>query len=101
MATSETERIRQLYEKEAPRYDRQMGFFERLLFKDARRWVCSKAEGEVLEIAVGTGLNLPHYSGGVRLTGIDLSPAMLELAHRRAAELGREVDFREGDATAL
>jgi ubiquinone/menaquinone biosynthesis C-methylase UbiE len=101
MASTETERIRQLYEKEAPRYDRQMGFFERLLFKDARSWVCSKAEGEVLEIAVGTGLNLPHYSSDVRLTGIELSPAMLERARQRAGELGREVDLRVGDATAL
>jgi ubiquinone/menaquinone biosynthesis C-methylase UbiE len=101
MASTETERIRQIYEKEAPRYDLQMKFFERLLFKDARSWVCSKAEREVLEIAVGTGLNLPHYPDGVRLTGIELSPAMLDLARRRAAELGREVDFRVGDATAL
>jgi ubiquinone/menaquinone biosynthesis C-methylase UbiE len=97
----ETSRIRDLYEKEAPRYDRSMAFFERLLFKDARRWVCSKAEGHVLEIAIGTGLNLPHYPAGVRLTGIELSPAMLDLARRRADELGREVDLRVGDATAL
>jgi ubiquinone/menaquinone biosynthesis C-methylase UbiE len=101
MASTETDRIRQLYDKEAPRYDRSMNFFERLLFKDARSWVCSKAEGEVLEIAVGTGLNLPHYPDGVRLSGIELSPAMLELARRRADELGREVDLRVGDATAL
>jgi ubiquinone/menaquinone biosynthesis C-methylase UbiE len=101
MASSETERVRELYEKEAPRYDRQMGFFERLLFKDARSWVCSKAEGEVLEIAVGTGLNLPHYPDGVRLTGVELSPAMLDRARHRGAELGREVDLRVGDATAL
>jgi ubiquinone/menaquinone biosynthesis C-methylase UbiE len=101
MASTETERIRELYDKEAPRYDRQMGFFEWLLFKDARSWVCSKAEGQALELAVGTGLNLPHYPDGVRLTGIELSPAMLELASQRAAELGREVDFRVGDATTL
>jgi ubiquinone/menaquinone biosynthesis C-methylase UbiE len=101
MASNETERIRELYEQEAPRYDRKMGFFEWLLFKDARSWVCSKAEGEVLEIAVGTGLNLPHYRKGVRLTGIELSPAMLERARRRAAELGRQADLRMGDAAAL
>ncbi len=55
---AETDRVRELYEKEAPRYDWSMAFFERLLFKDARRWVCSKAEGDVLEIAIGTGRNL-------------------------------------------
>ena len=101
MSRSETDRIRAMYEKEAPRYDRTMGFFERLLFKDARHWVCSQADAEVLELAVGTGLNLPHYREGVRLTGIELSLAMLERARRRAAELERDVDLREGDATAL
>jgi ubiquinone/menaquinone biosynthesis C-methylase UbiE len=100
-AANETERIRALYEKEAPRYDRTMKFFDKVLFKDARSWVCSKAEGETLEIAVGTGMNLPHYRPGTQLAGIELSPAMLELAKQRAAELGREVNFEVGDATAL
>jgi ubiquinone/menaquinone biosynthesis C-methylase UbiE len=98
---SETDRVRRLYEEEAPRYDRSMQFFDRVLFKDARSWVCSKAEDETLEIAVGTGLNLPHYPEGVRLSGIELSPAMLARGRQRAAQLGREVAFEVGDATAL
>lgn len=101
MTTSETERVRRRYEKEAPHYDRSMSIFERLLFGDARDWVCSQAEGEILEIAVGTGLNLPHYRPGARITGIELSPPMLERARARAAELGAEADLRLGDATAL
>ena len=70
---TETDRVCARYEKHAPRYDRAMGFFERLLFKDARHWVCSKAHGRTLELAVGTGLNLPHYPADVELTGIELS----------------------------
>lgn len=101
MAANETERVRERYEKDAPRYDRTMGFFERLLFRDARSWVCSKAAGRTLELAVGTGLNLPHYPAEIELVGIDLSPAMLERAHRRAAELRRDADLRLGDAAAL
>jgi hypothetical protein len=58
---SETQRVRGIYEQEAPRYDLQISFFGRVLFGDGRRWVCSQAEGEVLEIAVGTGRNLAHY----------------------------------------
>ncbi len=53
----------------------------------------------MLEIGIGTGRNLPHYGEGVRLRGIELSPAMLEIA--RARELGREVELRVGDAQAL
>jgi len=101
MEARETDRVRERYEKDAPRYDRTMGFFERLLFKDARPWVCSKAEGRTMEIAVGTGLNLPHYPPDVELVGIELSPAMLERAQRRADELGRDADLRVGDVTAL
>jgi ubiquinone/menaquinone biosynthesis C-methylase UbiE len=72
-----------------------------VLFVDGRHWVCSQAEGEVLEIAAGTGRNLRHYPPGVRLTAIELSPAMLELARREATALGREADLRVGDAQAL
>jgi ubiquinone/menaquinone biosynthesis C-methylase UbiE len=98
---SETERVRAKYEDTASRYDRQIGFFERVLFGEGRRWTCSQAAGEVLEIAVGTGRNLPFYDAGVRLTGIELSPAMLDIARARARGLGRDVDLRIGDAQAL
>ena len=98
---SETERIRRIYERMAPGYDRQLGFVESFLFGDGRRWVCSRARGDVLEIAIGTGLNLPCYPPNVRLTGIDLSPAMLELARSRAAALGTLVELRLADATRL
>jgi ubiquinone/menaquinone biosynthesis C-methylase UbiE len=101
MAVGEKQRVLEIYEKDAPRYDREMAFFERLLFAGNREWVCSRAAGEVLEIAVGTGRNLTHYPDDVTLTAIEFSPSMLELARQRAAELGREVDLREGDAEDL
>src|SRR5437899_8828368 len=97
----ETEPVRGLYEKEARKYDREMNFFDRLLFAGAREWVCAQATGEVLEIGIGTGRNLPHYRHDVRLTGVELSPAMLEIARARARKLGRDVDLRVGDAQKL
>lgn len=95
------ERVRKTYEKMAPNYDRKIEFWERRLFADGRQWVCDRAKGDVLEIAVGTGRNLPHYPEDVRLSGIELSPAMLGIARRQAAELGRDADLLEGDAQAL
>jgi len=47
------------------------------------------------------GHRLPHYSEGVRLTGVDLSPAMLAIARDRARQLGRDVTLRTGDMQAL
>jgi len=95
------DRLRQLWDKYAPRYDRDMTFFERLQFAGGRQWVCSQATGDVLEVAIGTGRNLPFYPESTRLTGIDLSPAMLHIARTRAADAGVGVDLRESDAQAL
>ena len=89
------------WDKQAGRYDREMDFWDRQLFGDSRPWVCGRAVGEVLEVAVGTGRNLPFYPDGVRLTGVDWSPAMLGIARDRAATLGRDADLRLGDAQDL
>jgi ubiquinone/menaquinone biosynthesis C-methylase UbiE len=89
------------WDKQAGRYDREMNFWDRRLFGDSRPWVCGRAVGDVLEVAVGTGRNLPFYPDGVRLTGVDWSPAMLGIARERAATLGRAADLRPGDAQDL
>ncbi len=104
MSTSSSpsrERLRRYWDKSAKSYDREMAFFERLLFEGAREWACGQASGDVLEVAIGTGRNLPFYQPDVRLTGIEFSPAMLELARERASALDRQVDLRLGDAQAL
>ncbi len=101
MAHPETERVRAIWDRSAPGYDRAIGFFERLLFSGGRQWVCSQAHGDVLEIAVGTGRNLSYYPTTIRLTGIELSRPMLERARRRASDLGIAADLQQGDAQAL
>ena len=57
---------------------------------------------KVLEIGVGTGLSLPHYSSHKRITGIDLSRDMLDKAHQRVEREGLRnvVALREIDAEA-
>ena len=92
-ADARSERLRRYWDKQAPKYDKQVAFFERRLVGDGRQWVCSQATGDVLEVAIGTGRNLPFYPEGIRLTGTDFSPAMLELARRQADQLGRRVDL--------
>ena len=97
----ETERVRRVQDKEAPRYDRQISFFERILFGDGRAWVCSQARGRVLELAAGTARNLPFYPQGMEITGVELSPEMLALGRKRAEGLGHPADLRLGDVQAL
>lgn len=94
-------RSREIWDRLAGRYDRDIRFLETRLFAGGREWICSRAAGDVLEVAVGTGRNLAFYPGDVRLTGLELSPAMLAVARGRAAELGRHIALHEGDAQAL
>jgi len=96
-----TRRAQQKWDKRASAYDRSIAFFEKVLFGGGREWVCSQAQGDVLEIAAGTGRNFPFYPPNVRLTAVEFSPKMLDIAAGRARELGREVDLRLGDAQAL
>lgn len=95
------EGLRGKWDRYAGRYDRDIGLVEKVQFGGGREWVCSQASGEVLEVAIGTGLNLSHYPTGIRLTGVDFSPAMLARARDRAARLDRDVTLLEGDAQAL
>jgi ubiquinone/menaquinone biosynthesis C-methylase UbiE len=97
----ETRRVRAIQDRTAPRYDRQIAWFERALFAGGREWACARATGDVLEIAVGTGRNFGHYPQGTRVTGIELSDEMLEIARGRAASLDFAIDLRHGDAQAL
>ena len=94
-------RRRRYWDEKASSYDREKRFFERMLSGDSRRWACRQASGDVLEVAIGTGLNLNVYPPEARLTGIDLSREMLAIACARALELGRDVELRHGDAHAL
>jgi ubiquinone/menaquinone biosynthesis C-methylase UbiE len=101
MSTAETERVRRIWDKLAPKYDKIIRLPERWLFAGGREWVCSQATGNVLEIAVGTGRNLEHYPADAGLTAVDLSESMLAIAKRRAEALGRRADLRVGDAQEL
>jgi ubiquinone/menaquinone biosynthesis C-methylase UbiE len=97
----ETRRVADLYDHEAARYDSMIRIPERLLFADGRSWAASEARGDVLEIAVGTGRNFRHSRPDVRITGQDISAAMLDIARGRGQALGREIGLGVSDAQTL
>jgi ubiquinone/menaquinone biosynthesis C-methylase UbiE len=100
-STKDRTRWHRYWDKKSRAYDKQMRFFDRHLFGDSRTWGCSQAEGNVLEVAVGTGLNFEAYPPDITLTGIDFSEAMLDIARSRATELGRTVTLQQADAHHL
>lgn len=67
----------------------------------ARRLVVPEASGAVLEVGVGTGLNLALYGNLESLTAIDPDPHMLARARPRAEALAFPVDLRQAGAERL
>lgn len=96
-----TERQRTVWQKAAARYDRAMEPLERGVLAGSREWIGERAHGRVLEVAVGTGRSLEFYAPGIELTGVDLSPAMLRRARRRARELELTPTLKVADAEQL
>jgi phosphatidylethanolamine/phosphatidyl-N-methylethanolamine N-methyltransferase len=79
--------VEDAYARWAPIYD----YVFALVMRPGRRAAAqaiNRIGGRVLDVGIGTGLELPMFDRSVRLTGIDLSEPMLEIARRRTAELG-------------
>ena len=59
--------------------------------------------GDMLEVAPGPGFVAIEMAkgGAYRVTGLDVSRTMVELAQRNAADAGVEADFRQGNASAM
>lgn len=83
----EIEAVRQSYARWAPVYDFTFGAVTSVGRRRAAQYI-SQFGGEVLEVGVGTGLALPHYSPDVAVTGIDFSAEMLEKARGKVAQMG-------------
>jgi len=96
-------RVQRTWARLAPVYDMVYGT---MLQPGRRRAVARMVLGpgdRVLEIGVGTGMGLDLYPRWARVTGIDLSRAMLDRARARVAEISARahIELREMDATAL
>jgi SAM-dependent methyltransferase len=85
-----------------------MGLYEKYILPRATHFACSSnpttrqrqkvvplAEGRVLEIGIGTGLNLPHYDTTrvTKLWGLDPSPEMRKLTEKAAESVPLDVEL--------
>lgn len=86
-----------LYDRIAPVYDLLDSGLERSWKSRLRERLFTHARGDVLDVGVGTGCNMPFYPKGSRTVGIDASGSMLERARRRAERLGTRVELRQMD----
>ncbi len=83
----EIEAVRQSYARWAPVYDYTFGAVTNVGRRRVTQYI-SQFGGEVLEVGVGTGLALPHYSQKVTVTGVDFSSEMLEKAREKVSRMG-------------
>lgn len=96
-----TNRTRSRYQRLAPMYDLMEAFPERRYLPWRKRLWSLVRGPRVLEVGVGTGKNIEFYPPGVEVTGIDLTPGMIERARKRADALHKEVDLRLSDVQSL
>ncbi|HET8681982.1 MAG TPA: class I SAM-dependent methyltransferase [Micromonosporaceae bacterium] len=101
MTVRPSPRVATVYDRVAGIYDLYTVPMEALGGRRARQRLLARATGDVLELGIGTGLNLPYYPTGVRLTGVDIAPRMLDRARRRAAALGRDATLEVADIEDL
>lgn len=67
-----------------------------------RRRVIPAASGRVLEVGIGSGLNLPYYADTVaEVVGVDPSARLIEMARRAADDLPFRVAFATRSAEVL
>jgi phosphatidylethanolamine/phosphatidyl-N-methylethanolamine N-methyltransferase len=94
--------VRDAYRRWAPIYDFTFGTVAESGRKNAVK-IINRRRGRVLEVGVGTGLSLPCYGSHLTVTGIDLSPEMLDKARARIDRVGLEniAGLHEMDAGAL
>lgn len=96
------EAVTSSYRRWAPVYDRTFGAVTGAGRRRAGAYLTGRG-GSVLEVGVGTGLALPKYGAGVKVTGIDFSHEMLAKAKARVAEerLTHVHELRQMDAREL
>jgi len=101
-AALEKRHVERAYKIFAPAYDLVFDWIFHPGREAAIRNLDIKPGHRILEVGIGTGLNLPLYPGRCHLTGIDLSEEMLRKAHAKVAELGAtNVTLRAMDATVM
>ena len=98
----EKRQVQRAYELYAPVYD----FIFEWIFAPGRtaavKLLALERSDSVLEVGIGTGLNLPLYPWACQLTGIDLSQEMLDKAVERVQTLAMpNVTLKVMDATSL
>lgn len=89
------------YQRIAPLYDFLDAPFERKRYSNLRPLIFQNLDGRLLDAGIGTGRNCAYYPPGAEVSGIDISPAMLERAYDRCPTLALAGRLYQMDVTDL
>ena len=105
--SNKTLRVENMFDRIAPKYD----FFNRLFSlridlwwrKRLVKWIQSDAPKQILDVATGTGeLAIALWKNlQVKITAVDLSQEMLNLADKKIKELGADITIQKANAENL
>ena len=106
-ASNKTLRVENMFDRIAPKYD----FFNRLFSlridllwrKNLVNWMQSDDPKQILDVAAGTGelaIALWKKFGG-KITAVDLSQEMLNLADKKIKQLGADITIQKANAENL
>ena len=102
MTEISTQAVVRTYRFYAPMYDALIGAVLEPGRAHMAKTIATLGPANMLEVGIGTGLALPHYPRGTAVTGIDLSPDMLQRARAVADGLhDRRIELHEMDAEHL
>ena len=106
-ASNKTLRVENMFDRIAPKYD----FFNRLFSlridllwrKSLVKWMQSDDPKQILDVATGTGeLAIALWKNfRVKITAVDLSQEMLNLADKKIKELGADITIQKANAENL
>lgn len=90
------------WDKAAPNFDLMAGYGPEKRWEPYKRELFSNmGDGEILFLAVGTGLDIPCFPEGKRITGIDISQKMLDQARPRVEAYRGELETQQADVHEL
>lgn len=86
------------FDKQAKKYNSRRKNGQAYKF---RQRIFQEANGQVLEVGIGSGLNFPFYRSDIHLTGLDFSPAMLKTAQNAAKDYPFKTTFIQADVESV
>lgn len=100
---SATAATRHRYQRLSPFYDVMERMSERRRHPWRSKLWLLVSGSHILEVGIGTGKNMQFYPAGISITGIDITPGMLQRAQKRAVELrlSSRVELHLGDVQQL